>query len=284
MRARFLDRRWDDLERCDPAALVAGLQAYIADPDSPILPRDDPRLWDLHGFLRRTKPVPSSLRPLYGPSAQGGKSGVADEVTDAMLRRDTIALAVVTSFIRQVYELQPGQAELFDAIVEAGVHFSFDPAYGDSHTGTGVEISDFMTDPRVPVCTESEAAMRKHLPALLERWRKRATRKASSTFFGTVLRHLGEEGGEALAGEWDGMDEDERYDLVKRLGDEEAVGPAARTRLVEALLDPSLEVRKACGGALEALGAPVGDLDPTARDADLRKAQGPLRRWAAGSG
>ena len=254
---------------------MAGLRAYVEDSESPVLPRDDARLRALHGFLWRTKPPPSSLAPVFGPAK------AETEVTDAMLRRDVCALAVVSSLIRRVYAFEEGQPELFDVIVAAGIHFSFDPAYGDSHTATGVEISDFLTDARVPVCTESTDAMRRHLPALLEQWRGRVTRKASSTFFGTVLRHLGAEGGEALAAEWEGLDEDERYDLLKRLAEEERAGPGARTRIVDALLDPSLDVRRAAFDALEGLGAPVGDLDPSAREETLRKAQQGLRDWAA---
>jgi hypothetical protein len=180
-----------------------------------------------------------------------------------------------------VREGDPLRAELFDAVAGASVHFAFERAYGESHTATGVEISDFFTDWRVAPCPESAAALRRHLPALLARWRLRVTDKASSSTFGIVLRHLGAEGAEALAEEWGHMHEDERFDLCKRLKEEDGLGPGARTRLVDALLDPSIEVRKGACEALAARGAPVKDLDPTAREDDIRPRLGPLRRWAA---
>lgn len=255
--------------------LVAGLQAYV-DGEDPIYPRNDRRYWALHGFLYRAKPDPRGFLPLFAPH-----DGLTVD-DPSLLKRDTIAMAVVTSFIRRIYEdpKDPWRKELYDVIAMAGVHFSFDPVYGESHTDTGVEVGDFFGQAIFPVCEESRASLRKTLPALLEQWRRRTTDKGTSSFFGIVLRHLGEEGAEVLFGEWAGLNEDERYDLLKRAAHQEAIGPAARRRTVEAILDVSIDVREAAFEALEAHGAPVGELDASARDRDIEKGMGPLRQWA----
>ncbi|MHC4134218.1 MAG: hypothetical protein ACYTDU_07160 [Planctomycetota bacterium] len=272
---RFREQYWRDVGEWKVKDMVSGLQAYV-DGDDPIYPRRDRRYWVLHGFLFRTKPDPRGFLPLFGP--HGGKT-----IDDArLLKRDNIALAVVTSFIRRIFEdpKERWRKELYDVIAMAGVHFSFDPAYGESHTATGVEVGDFYGDAIFPVCEESRASLRKALPAVLEQWRKRVTDKATSSFFGIVLRHLGEKGAETLFGEWVGMREDERYDLLKRIADQEALGPVARRHTVEALLDASIDVREAAFEALEAHQAPLGDLDASARERDIEKAMAPLRQWA----
>jgi len=213
--------------------------------------------------------------PLFGPHDE-------PEVNDRLLRRDNVALAVLTTFIRRIYADpdDPHRAELFDVIAQAGVHFSFDPVYKDSHTQTGVEVSGLFTDANVPPEPASRAAIERHLEAMIGRWRGRVTPRATSTFFGIVLRHLGPAGAERLSAEWEAMDADERYDLLKRLADEESAGPAARGRMVDGLLDYSLEVRDAAYEALLAHGAPTGDLDPSARDSEIERRLEPLRRWA----
>jgi hypothetical protein len=274
-RQRFLDQYWRDVGQWKAESLVAGLQAYV-DGDDPIYPRRDRRYWALHGFLFRTRPDPRGFLPLFGP--HGGKT-----IDDPrLLKRDNIALAVVTSFIRRIFEdpKESWRKELYDVVAMASVHFSFDPAYGDSHTATGVEVGDFFGDAIFPVCEESRASLRKALPALLEQWRKRVTDKSTSSFFGAVLRHLEKEGAEILFSEWVGLHEDERFDLLKRIADQDAIGPVGRGRAVEALLDVSVDVREAAFEALEAHGAPLGDLDASAREADIEKGMGPLRQWA----
>lgn len=272
---RFLDQYWRDVGAWKAEDLVAGLQAYV-DGNDPIYPRRDRRYWALHGFLYRQRPDPRGFLPLFGPHA-----GLTVD-DPGLLKRDSIALAVVTSFIRRVYEdpEDPWRKELYDVIAEAGVHFSFDPVYGDSHADTGVEVGDFFAEAIFPVCEESRASLRKTLPAWIEQWRRRATGKGSSSFFGVVLRHLGREGAELLFREWKGMNEDERYDLLKRVADQEALGPVARRHTVEALLDESYDVREAAFQALEAHQAPLGDLDASARESDIEKGMGPLRQWA----
>lgn len=272
---RFLDQYWRDVGEWKAADLVAGLQAYV-DGSDPIYPRRDRRYWALHGFLYRQRPDPRGFLPLFGPHA-----GLTVD-DPGLLKRDSIALAVVTSFIRRIYEdpEDPWRKELYDVIAEAGVHFSFDPVYGDAHTGTGVEVGNFFGQAIYPVCEESRASLRKTLPRVIEQWRRRVTDKGSSSFFGIVLRHLGAEGAEVLFREWGRMNEDERYDLLKRMAEEETLGPLARRCTVEALLDESVDVREAAFGALEAHRAPLGDLDASARDSDIEKGMGPLRQWA----
>jgi len=275
LRMRFLDQYWRDVGAWKVEDMVTGLRAYV-DGDDPIYPRRDRRYWALHGFLFRTRPDPRGFLPLFGP--HGGKT-----IDDALLlKRDNIALAVVTSFIRRVFEdpKERWRRELYDVVAMAGVHFSFDPAYGESHTATGIEVGDFYADAVFPVCEESRASLAKALPAVLEQWRNRVTDKATSSFFGIVLRHLAKEGAEILFREWEGMNEDERFDLLKRIADQEALGPVARLQTVEALLDASIDVRGAAFEALEAHQAPLGDLDASARERDIEKAMAPLRQWA----
>jgi hypothetical protein len=76
------------------------------------------------------------------------------------------------------------------------------------------------------------------------------------------------------------MDAEERKDLLLRLKDQEELGEGARLRLVEGLLDPSLDVREAAALALRKQGAPVEDLDPSAPDEEMARASAPLRDWA----
>jgi hypothetical protein len=272
---RFLDQYWREVGKWEAEDLVAGLQGYVAG-DDPIYPQRDRRYWALHGFLYRERPDPRGFLPLFGPH-----DGLTVD-DPALLKRDTIAYAVVTSFTRRIYEdpKDPWRKELYDVIAMAGVHFSFDPAYGESHTETGVEVGDFFGQAVFPVCEESRASLRKSLPAALEQFRKRVTDKATSSFFGIVLRHLEKEGAELLFPEWAGLNDDERYDLLKRVADQEALGPVARRHAVEALLDASIDVREAAFEALGAHKAPLGDLDPSARESDIEKGMAPLRQWA----
>ena len=255
---------------------MAGLQAYV-DGDDPIYPEDDRRLWRLHGFLYLEHPDPTGFLPLFGPH---GCTSLDDP---RLLRRDIIALAVVTSFIRRLFEnpKDKHRRKLFDVIAAAGVHFAFDPLYGDSHTKTGPEVGDFFGQAMFPTSAEATASLTRELPNYLEQWRRRVTTKNSFTFFGVVLRHLGQPGAETLFGEWERMKEDERFDLLKRAVDQETVGPHTRARMVEAVLDDSLDVREAAFEALEAHDAPLGELDPSAPDDRIQAELGPLRRWAA---
>jgi hypothetical protein len=253
---------------------VDGLRRYV-DGDYPRYPTNDPHMIALHRFLFETAPDPAGLLPLFAPH------GKAD-VDDAVLRRDAIASTVATSFMRRIVERpdDPHRAALYDALAVVAVNFVFDPAYGDAHTETSVDVGDFFADAGFSPCAESQAALARHLPPLLVAWRARVTRKGSSSFFGVVLRHLGAEGAEALVLEWGGMDAEERKDLLLRLKDQEELLEGARLKLVAGLLDPSMDVREAAVAALRKQGAPVEGLDSSVPDDEMARAAGPLRDWA----
>ncbi|NJN14181.1 MAG: hypothetical protein HC813_00495, partial [Planctomycetes bacterium] len=95
--------------------------------------------------------------------------------------------------------------------------------WGDSHTLTGEEIGDFFSEAEWPACPEATAAVSRHLESHILRWRRRVSDKASSTFFGIVLRHVGVRA-DRLFAEWEAMNEDERVDLLKRAGEMERPG------------------------------------------------------------
>ncbi|MHC4548938.1 MAG: hypothetical protein ACYTEZ_09180 [Planctomycetota bacterium] len=270
-----MEGRWEEVGEWRVDSLVGGLQAYERG-DDPIYPPDDRRLRALHGFLYERKPDPRGFLPLFGPHDYAS----VDE--PGLLKRDILALAVVTSFIRRLFEdpRDIHREALYDAIAAAGIHFAFEPLYGDSHTATGVEVGDFFGDAKFPVNDASRGALARHLPALIEQWRGRTSDKSTSAFCGIVLRHLGAPGGDVLFGEWERMHVDERYDLLQRAADQEALGPVARRRIVDAVLDPSWEVREAAFKALRAHAAPLGDLDASARDEEIEAGLEALRRWA----
>jgi hypothetical protein len=272
--ARFLAAQWDDLDTCDPARLALDLRRYV-ELDHPIYPTDDPHCVALHRFLFRVAPDPKGLLPLFAPH---GRS----EVDNAVLKHDAIASTVATSFMRRIAEApsDPHRAALYDALAFALVYFAFDPVYGDAHTETSEDLGSFFGAPELPPNAESRAAVAHHLPALLRAWRARVTRKGTSTFFGLVLRHLGADGAEALALERHGLDEEERKDLLLRLGEEETLRERARMALVGGTADASVDVRKAALTALRKQGAPVEDLDPLASDEELDALRPPLLEWA----
>jgi hypothetical protein len=263
------------VERFDPAELVAGLRAYV-DGDDPIYPITDPRFLALHEFLYAQRPDPAGLLPLLGPR------GPATEVDGPLLRRDNIALAVVTTFMRRAIENpeEPGRGVLFDAIAYAGAHFSFDPLYEDTPTMTATEVVDFYLNERVTPSPESRASLERNFDETLAKWRSRVTETASTTFFGIVMRHLGGKGMDRLFKEWKGMGENERFSLLRLAAEVEPLGRASRRRVVDALLDPSLDVRQAAYDTLSRLEAPLGELEITDREEDLQKALKALRRWA----
>jgi hypothetical protein len=257
--------------------LVRGLQAYV-DGDDPVFPTWDPRFLALHDFLWRTRPDPAAFLPLLGPHP--GKV----DVDSPLLKRDKVATAVVTSFLRRIVEApaDPHRAALFDAVSYAGVHFSFDPAWGDAHTTTGVEISDFYSLEDFPVTAESRASLGKYLEPSIEAWRQRVTDKSTSNFFGIHIRHLGAAAADRFFREWARMHGDERYDLLRRAEHVEGLAPESKATVVEALLDADLEVREAAVAVLRAHGAPAGDLDASAPEDRIRAALPGLRGWASG--
>jgi hypothetical protein len=256
-----------------PEEFIAGMRAYI-DSDDPVWPNDDRHYRDLTIFLRREKPDPDSLRSLLGPFA-------GTQVSAQLLKRDKVAQAVLHSYMGRVFREDPAVAALWDNIVYTGVHFSFEPVYGASHPGAGESLGEFFSDPEVTACDESEAAFRRHLDAMMVKWRARVTRKATSLFFGNLLRHVGPEVADLLYGEWKGMDANERVDLLRRTAGLEELGRPGREQAVHALLDDSMEVREAAFDLLNDLSAPLADLDASSPDDSIEKTLPALLRWAA---
>jgi len=247
------------------------LKKYVAGA-GPLFPRDSKQLRAMHRFLYRHNPDPTTLYELFGAHDR-------KDVDEYLQRRDLVAYGVITTWLRRVYEGEPTQAH-YDAITYAGVHFAFDPAYGEAYTHTGSEVGDFFTDVEFRPNAHTTAALEKHVAAYVTQWRRRVTDRATSTFFGIVLRHLGPAGATRLAAEWAGCNEAERYDLLARFEHEDALPVAARRCLVAALTDDSFEVREAAFSALEAQKAPLGGLDASAREADVDKVRPALERWA----
>ncbi|MGQ0614717.1 MAG: hypothetical protein ACT4PV_13355 [Planctomycetaceae bacterium] len=253
----------------EPARFCAQMQAYIEGTD-PAFPDEDRRLERMREALVRLRPPPAGLRPLLGPR------GAATEVDMRLIKRDSIALCVVDSLIVRLIGAGEPPAPLLERIVEAGVHFSFDPLYAESHTRTGEEVSDFLAQ-TLP-SADTAAALQRFEEPLLERWRARATDKSTSTLFGIVLRHRGAAGAARLLREWPGMREDERVDLIERLGRVEADRPLLEA-LLEALLDTSAEVRSSALRSLRKQGAPVEGLDASMREEEMRPGLERARRW-----
>jgi hypothetical protein len=267
------------LERLDPAGMVDALRAYVHG-EHPVYPPDDRRFFALHRVLFAHRPDPVPFAPLLGPRFP------AEEITDAVLKRDSVAMAVVTSFMRRIAEVEgePQRQALYDLIAYAGANFSFDPLYGDSHPATGPEVADFFMIPQIGPCPESRASLRGALDESIALWRGRVTEKATTTFFAILLRHLGAEGADRLFSEWKGMSASERASLVKLAGEEERLLRPSRRALLAALLDPSMDVREAALEALERQGAPVGDVDIAVREEELRRDLERLEGWAEETG
>jgi hypothetical protein len=278
-RRRLLEEDWNEVGEWKADDLVRGLFGYV-DSDDPAWPHDDMHYRSLQRFLARERPDPAGLRPLI--AAHRGK----DEVDTHLLKRDKIARAVVHSFMMRIDRArrrgQPDEvAALWDGLVFAGIHFSFEAVYEASHPGTGESLAEFFSDPEMPACAESKAAFERHIDALMKKWRARVTRKATSLYFGNLLRHMGPGVADRLYAEWEGMDGNERYDLLRRTDGNETLGPDSRVRLVHAILDDSYEVREAAFENLRGLEAPLGDLDASAQESRLEAARPALLKWAS---
>ncbi len=274
---RFLEREWTKLgEDFDAKGLIKGLRKYI-DSEGPIYPLRDKRFRALHDYLYFAVPDPTLLKPLLGARKD------ASEIEDWVLRRDHIAMAIVTSYYRRLVRRKddPYTRALWDTVAYAGVHFSFDPLFGDSHTQTGAEISDLFMDPQLPACKESREALEAHMETMLSAWRKRVTEKASTSMMGIVIRHVGAAGVDRLFGEWDRMSKSEKFNLLSQAGDHRGLATASKKLIVESLLADLIETREAALEALNGLGAPVADVEIGAPDEELREAVKPLRRWAS---
>ena len=252
------------------------MRKYI-DSDGPIYPQRDPRFLSLHNYLYFAVPNPSLLKPLLGPRKE------AKEIEDWVLRRDHVAWIVVTTFYRRLRRLKddPYTEALWDAVAYAGAHSSFDPLFGDSHTKTGAEVSDLFMDAQLRSCAASKKALKDNMDAMLGAWRKRVTEKASTSMMGIINRHMGAAGIDRLFGEWGRMSAEERYNLLRQAGDNEGLASASKKLIVESLLADSIETRVAALEALEALGAPVKEVEVAAPEEELREDIKPLRDWAS---
>jgi hypothetical protein len=274
-RQRVLEVDWEDVGAWDAEQFVAGMRAYI-ESDDPAWPNDDEHYTAIRKYLFAEKPNPTSLRFLLGEYQGEAK------VDTHLLKRDKIARSVLHSFMGRIFEANdPYNDSLWEHIVFAAVHFSFDPIYEASHPGAGESLGEFFSDPEITACPASERAYAMHMDAILVKWRARVTRKASSLFFGNVLRHLGQPGAIRLFGEWAGMDENERTDLLKRCRMVDDLGPRILGPAVEAMLDESYEVRDAAFELLVSCEAPLGDLDSSSQDESIEKRLPALRSWAA---
>ncbi len=270
-RRRFVEADWDDVGDWEPRDLMAGLRRYQSSED-PVYPRESKQARSLHRFVFAAQKPPAQFHELFGAHDR-------KEVDEYLQKRDLVCFCVLTASLRYVVRKAPDQAH-YDLIAYAGVHFAFDPVYGEAYTHTGSEIGDFFTDPGFQPRAETAVALGKQLPAYLAQWRRRSTDRATSTFFGIVLRHLGAPGAVALVGEFAGCNEDERYDLLARLRREDELLPPARQCLVGALTDESYDVREAAFSALEAHQAPIDGLDASAREEDIARVLPALRQWA----
>ena len=153
----------------------------------------------------------------------------------------------------------------------AAVHFSFDPLYGESHTQTGAEIANLFIDAELRPCPESKAALLRYLDPMMEAWRARVTRKATTTMIAIFMRHIGAAGGDRFFAEWKSMNENERVSLLEVAADYEGFSTATKQRIVEALKDPSFDVSEAALKALKALGAPLDTVDLGSPAAELEE-------------
>jgi len=256
--------------------LAADLRRYIRDGDRPVYPPEGPRVRALARFVAERKPDPAALVAVFDHGDD------PPEVTEELLRRDAVGTGVAEGLARRAYRARESgeRAACWDALARLAAAFAFDRAWGDAHTNTGVVVTDFFASAEVRPCPESDAALRAHLGAILGEWRQRVTDKGSSTFFGIVMRHMGSDGTAMLLAEWPRMNADEREDLLRRVAYEDEASPAVRRGVVAALLDDSFDVRDAAHQALRAHGAPLRELDASARDAEVEKALPRLRKWA----
>ncbi|MEM7504958.1 MAG: hypothetical protein AAF417_23230 [Pseudomonadota bacterium] len=270
-RKRFLEASWDDVGEWESRDLVEGLQRYIAG-DDPIYSRESKQARALHRLVYRADKDPAGYKPLF--SAHDRK-----EVDAFLQKRDLIGYCVLTPSIRYVVMKEPA-ARHYDLIAYAGVHFAFDPVYGEAYTHTGAEVGDFFTDVEFRPNEMTAAALRKHLAGLTAQWKRRSTDRATSTFFGIVLRHLEMEGAAALTLLYDGCNGEERLDMVERFRHMDETNVPVRGVLVKALKDESYDVRVAAFGALEAHEAPLDGLDASAREEDIARILPSLEQWA----
>ncbi len=277
--ARLLEGRWRDLDHIDAADLAAQLQAYI-DGDDPMYSEDHRLMRRMLRALVRLRPDIAPLKALIGPRPEGPVP--LDEegdpiISDQVLKRDYVGCTVVDSFIIRIERGDPLRAPLFDGIAYAGVHFSFDPLFGEAPTSTSVDVGEYMIK-GATLCPEAVAAVERYLEPLIERWRKRVATNATSATFGYVLRFLGTRGADRLFAEWGRMDTDERVALL----DHVAYGDLSKKGLesvARAMLEKDLDVRRNAIEALEQHGAPVLEIVASSRESEIKKTLPKVLKW-----
>ena len=279
--ARLLEERWRDLDHIDAEEFAAQMQAYI-EGDDPMYSEDHRLMRRMLRALVRLRPDIAPLKALLGPCADQPVA-VDDEgdpiIADRVLKRDYVGCTVVDSFIIRIERGDPARAALFDGIAYAGVHFSFDPIFGEAPTSTSVDVGEYMIK-GAPLCPEAVAAAERYLEPLIERWRKRVATNATSATFGYVLRFLGPRGADRLFDEWGRMDADERVALLDHVayGD---LSPKGLESVARAMLEKDLDVRRNAIEALEQHGAPVLEIDASSRESEIRKTLPKVMKWIA---
>ncbi|MFQ5844070.1 MAG: hypothetical protein ACE5JG_03700 [Planctomycetota bacterium] len=270
--ARLEEARWKDLQRLDVAAFVDQLAGWLRNTRK-VLPEE--RFQPLQETLVRLRPPPAALRPLL--AARPPPLTLDDPET---YNRDLMAYTVVVSFLERIRASDEPRVPLIDTALRGGLNFTFDPLYGDGPTRTGRLLGRWLSE--APLRPETADTLRRLAPALMARWRKRVSESATSTTFGILFRHLGAKEAAALIfAEWKGMGEEERVDVLERIRKLDDVPRPSLAPAVQALLDPSFAVRASAHRALRRHGAPLRDLDPSARERDIRRALPDLRRWTA---
>ena len=279
--ARLIEGRWRDLDHLDAEDFAAQMKVYI-EGDDPIYSEDHRLMRRMLRALVRLRPEIAPLKALLGPRPEGPVP-VDEEgdpiISDGVLKRDYVGCTVVDSFIIRIERGDPARAPLFDGIAYAGVHFSFEPLFGEAPTSTAVDVGEYMIKD-APLCPEAEEAVERYLEPLIERWRKRVATNATSATFGYVLRFMGPRGADRLFLEWERMDADERVSLLNHV----AYGDLTKKGLesiARAMLEEDLDVRRNAIEALEQHGAPVLEIDASSRESEIRKVLPKVLKWIA---
>ncbi len=273
--ARLVENRWDDLQAFDAEEFSRQVvRWYSTAPDA----LDEDLFVPLHDALVRLKPEPEALLPVLATRPPDLTLDDAE-----VYNRDSMTRTVVVHMLNRICIENPPPAEmkarLFEVAMRGCINFTFDPLYGDGPTQTGKLMGKYLSE--APVLPEASAALRNNEERLMARWRKRVSDSASSTTFGILIRHLGSDGAALVFKEWKGLSEEERIDILERVRKMDEVRRAVLAPAVDALLDPSFSVRDSAFKALEAHGAPLGELDASARERDIDRAQPALLRWTA---
>ncbi len=271
--ARLVENRWDDLKELDAEEFSKQVvRWYAVAPDA----LDEDLFEPMHDALVRLKPEPEALLPVLAARPPDLTLDDAE-----VFNRDSMTRTVIVHMLNRIHTENPPpaamKARLLEVAMRGGINFTFDPLYGDGPTQTGKLMGQYLSE--APVLPEASAALRNNVASLMARWRKRVSDSASSTTFGILIRHLGSDGVEIVFREWKGLSEEERIDILERARKLDEIRRAVLAPAVDALLDPSYSVRESAFKTLAAHGAPLGELDASARERDIVRAQPGLRRW-----